>query len=584
MATNDLQILIVVDVYPGVSEQDLKAMLPAEREDRKILRLSEFGAPILEPPPKTTAVDWTAMGIAIEDVAKHVHELQDAHTGPTILYVGGKGPLSVFVHLGYLFTKSIQKVEVFNLPYGSGTWERFSMDAPTASLYIPNLFDDRSGIPKENGLSTGRVGIFIDTAGRPDDTTPFQNFLQDQKEPIADLVRLCRKDKLTVDHLNIGAIVRELAQFMSEIPAYWPHRSGLALFTAVPSQVAFAIGRAMSPNVMRNDVWLTEHRNGKYEFVYSLPFEPPVEPELPKTAEAILARQNVLHEVLAALKDLQNNLHVDHVPEGLLRKDERQAFVEAVKGMDLVLDCVEEQPFQVRRLQKRCQLGAGILQAIVGMKREEQRDFAKLVLLHEFVHDWQNLKSTNHSLVGLAGFVLEQVDYWADAFAVHTLVNMDLDFNKRKQQNVGACVQHWIGMVLKGIEAFDRMEQRGPRMKHLTERRLRRYLLWDLQFARAMTLQNSADANEMLRSALAVELAPVAGWLNSKRHEKVLKHALKETELFISVDGRLLRARELPGYSVEELVEAVRKYEHARVHEVMYAVVDGNRDKLARWV
>jgi len=583
MAANDLQILLVVDIYPGVSEENLKTMLPAEREDRKILRLSKFGAPNLEPPPNTTAVDWTAIGIAIEDAAKLVHELQDAHSGPTILYVAGKGPLAVFVHLGYLFTKSIQKVEVFNLPHGSGVWERFSMDAPSSDATTDPIFDKPLGVPRELSTSNGRVGFVVDTSGRPDETAPFSAFFDQQKESAGETIRLRTKDKLRVTSRNMAAIVRDLAQFMSEVPNLYPNRKGLAIFTGVPTQVAFALGKAMSPNVLRGDVWLTEYRGGIYEKVYSLPFEPPLEPEVPKSAEAILARRDVLEEVIAAFEDLQQNLAEEHVPEGLLRGEERTKFVATVKAMKLVRESVEEQPFQLRVLRGRCQLGTGILQAIVNMPREQQRDFAKLVMLHELVHDTQNLRSTNHSLVGLAGFVLEEVDYFADAFAVQTLVRMEMDLDKRARANVSDSVQRWIGMVLRGIEAFDRMEQRGPRMTHLTERRLRRYLLWDLQGARAMTLKEPADADELLSATLAIELAPLAGWLNSKRHEKVVKHALKETELFVAVNGRIVRPSSLPGYSLQNVVEMVRKYEHARVQEVMFAVVDGNRDKLARW-
>lgn len=583
MATNDLQILIVVDVYPGVSEDDLKAMLPAEREERKILRLSKFGAPFLEPPPKTTAVDWMTIGIAVEDVAKRVHELQDAHSGPTILYVAGKGPLAVFVHLGYLFTKSIQKVEVFNLPHGGGTWERFSMDPPASDLKTPSMFDKPYGVPRDQSPTNGRIGLVVDTSGRPDELAPITRFFDEHKESVGETIRLRTFDRLTVTKDIMSAIVREFAQFMSEILNYFPNRKGLALFTGVPIQVAFALGRAMSPNVLRGDVWLTEYRNGSYEKVYSLPFEPPVEPEVPKTAEAILARRDVLDRVIAAFEDLQQHLEVDHVPEGLLRGAERDKFVAMVKEMKLVRESVEEQPFQLRVLRGKCHLGNGILEAIVNMPAEKQHDFAKLVMLHELVHDFQTLRSTNHSRVGVAGFVLEEVDYCADAFAVQTLVRMEIDMSKRTRTNVSDTVMRWIEMVLRGIEAFDRMEQRGPRMAHLTERRLRRYLLWDLQAARAMTLKEPAHADEMLSSTLAVELAPLVGWLHSTRHEKVVKHALKDTELFIAINGRLVRASSLPGYSLEALVEAVRTYEHAKVRELMFAVVDGNRDELARW-
>jgi len=285
---------------------------------------------------------------------------------------------------------------------------------------------------------------------------------------------------------------------------------------------------------------------------------------------------------MEAYEDLRENLEVSHVPEGLLRGEERAKFVEMVKRMRLVKDCVGDQPFQLRWLEGSIQLGSGILEAMVGRGADKQRDFAKLVILHEIVHDVQNLRSTNHSNVGLAGHVLEEVDFLADVFSVHTLVNMELVGEKRAQKEVSKRVTRWVDRVIDGVSAFDRMEH-GKRIERLAERRLRRYLLWYVQHARARTLRETADVGEMLGSALAVELAPLSGWTSSKRHEKMVKGALAETELFVSVNGRLVRVKAMTGHDIAGIVEAVRNYRHEEVQRVMFAVVDNHRKTLAPW-
>ncbi len=583
MATNEQQILVLVDTRDGVPEETLRDNLPHERYDRHVFRLSEFGAPTLPATDVPHDFDWPAIGKAIEDLSEKVHELQrKAQDKRTVVYIGGKGPLAAFIHLGYKFGQSIHRVEVLNQARGTGPWERYPIEATTTEIKPHAMFDPPLGVPSDLSPSTGRVGIYVDTAGRPDDVTPFKTFLKEHEKDVGGIVRLLAGEKLDVTTLNIDAITRQLKDFMSQVPAYWPDRRGIAMFAACPIQVAVAIGRAISATVQGGDVWLTEWRRPKYEFVYSLPFESPMEPVVPKTAEAINGRRKVLDEVEAAFKDLRTYLDVRHVPVGLLRENEREAFVAKVKRMQFEVRGIEDQPFRIRVAEDRGCLGSGMLQAMLEMTPKQQQDFAKLVILHEIVHDWQDLAWSNHSFIGRAGFVLEEIDYFADTFAVHTLVNMELEVDGRARNDVSGTVLRWIDMVHRGIEAFDRMEQ-GPRMKHLTERRLRRYLLWHLQHARAKLVKTVADAEELLRSALTVELAPLAGYVDAQRHEKIVKRTVDETELCIAIEGRLVRRREMPGYSISALVDHVREYKHEQACEIMSALVNGNRPLLARW-
>lgn len=584
MAMNDQVILVEVNIRDGVHMDDLKKGLPPEHQNPIVLRLFRDDAFTLPPTDVPHDFDFIAIGKAIEDVAADVHELQrNAKDKRTVVYIGGKGPLAAFIHLGYKFGQSIHRVEVLNQARGNGPWERYPIEATTTELDPPAMFDAPRGVPHDVSYSTGRVGIWIDTAGRPDVTAPFTTFIKEREKDVGGIVRLLAGEELGVTLLNIDAITRQLKDFMSKVPAKWPDRRGIAMFASCPIQVAVAIGRAISSTVQGGDVWLTEFRHPTYDFVYSLPFVPPTDPVVPNTAEAINARRKVLDEVEIAFRDLREYLDVRHVPVGLLRESERAEFVEKVKRMRLEVRGIEEQPFRIRVAEDRGCLGAGMLHAMLDMTPKQQQDFAKLVILHEIVHDWQNLAWSNHSFIGRAGFVLEEIDYFADVFAVQTLVNMEFDLDRRARNDVSGTVLRWIDMVHRGIEAFDRMEQ-GPRMKHLTERRLRRYLLWYLQYARAKLVKNAADAEEMLRSALTVELAPLAGYVDAQRHEKIVKRAVDETELCISIEGRLVRRKEMPGHSIPSLLDLVREYKHERACEIMSALVDRNRPLLARWL
>ena len=584
---HDHQILIIVDIYPGVSEDALEHLLPDKRKRRESLRLTDFDAPRLEQPPRTTPVDWFAIGDAIEALAVRVHQLQeDAKAHPVKLYIGGRAPLAVFIHLGFAFTKSIQHIVVFNTPPGNGPWERFRMAGLSTDIPSQKIYDKEVGFPKEESKASGRVGIFVDSANRSESTEPFESFIKSRKENVAGIIELRTWEPLKITDVRMPAIGSQFAQLMSGLSGYFPKRTGIALFTAGPAQVAFALGRALSPNVLVGDVALTEYLKEKdeYEYVYSLPYVPRVEPEIPTTQAAKDARERVLSVMIEALTELQQQVAKQHLPRLVLTDEERTRFVKRLGKLKIMRHNVEGQPFQLRVQEGECFLGEGILHALVPSTPEQQKDFAKLLLLHEILHDWQALRNTNHSLVGRAGFVLEHIDYLADVFAVQTLVNVDLDKGEAESGiAVRLSARKWLDMVLHGIEAFDKAEQGPDKMVRLAERRLRRYLLWHVQFARARTIETEKQFEDMMQSSLTVELAPLAGWVDAKRWEKMVKGALSDTELCIAVDGRLVRAGPRPDFNPEKLIEALLAYDRQGAHKQVDAVVDVERDKLMPW-
>lgn len=581
MASQDLQILVVVDLYPGISIEELKRQLPDERDERVVLRLTELGAPELSPPPDTKPIDWLAIGNAVEETAAKVHGLQAGRSNPTVVYVAGKGPLAAFIHLGYKLTKSVQRTVVLNQPPGGGKWEHFPID--TTGIDEADVLDEMLGVPPKPRPGSGRLCIYVDTAGRATDDDVFGHFLEKEGEPVAEVMQLRSSKKLVVTPDNIGALARQLAQFMSMAPSRYPNRKGLALFVGAPAQVAFALGRAMSPNVVGSNIWLTEYRDSKYELAYELPFGPTSGPPIPQDDAAKLARRKVLDAMMAGIADLRKYLKPGHLPSGPLTEEGRKKYIERLGALQLSAETREDQPFELRVVEDRYTLGQGILQALARSTEEQQRSFAKLLLLHELIHDTQGLRSTNYASIGRACFVLEQVDYAADVFALQAIMNMELDVDgQRAHEEVAQRLHGWIEMILHGIESFDLMEQ-GLKMARLAERRLRRYLLWHLQLARAATVKRATDVEEMMRSPLTVELAPLAGHIDTKEHDKVVTRALPETELFIAIGGRLVRAPSRARFEPGTLVEAVRTYSHEPIQQIMRAVVNEHRAELAPW-
>jgi len=582
MAKHELQILIAVDLYPSSNIEELEDTLPAERRDRRTLALTKFGAPPLAPPPDTSTIDWPAVGRAVEKLVAEVQKIQSEKPNPTVVFIGGRGPLAVFVHLGYLLSKFGGRQVVLNQPPGGGTWEHFLMEASVGEG--PPLLDQVAGVPEEEVSREGRVGLYLDTAGRNLADEVFEDFITKEGGHVAGVIKLRYSKALLITTENVSSLVLQFTQFLSQAPVRYRRRTGLALFIGGAVQVAFAVGRALNPTILGKDIWLTEYRHPTYERVYTLPFSDEVQPAIPRGGDAELARRKVLDAMAAGVAELKRQLKSDHLPVDVLSAPDREKFIDRLTRLDQANGTRTDDAFRLRVIEGHYTLGEGLLQALLNSTAQQQKDFAKLLMLHELIHDWQDLRSTNYSAVGRACFVLEQVDYAADAFAVRTLMKMELDRGgEAAREEVRVRLQRWLEMVLHGISSFDIMEQ-GMRMDRLPERRLRRYLLWHLQLARAATLRDPSHVDKMLRPLLTVELAPLAGRLDTERYDKVVTRALPDTELFCAIDGHLVRQGRRPGFEPGDLVDAVRTYAHDPIQKAMVFLVDEHRAKLARWI
>ena len=198
-------------------------------------------------------------------------------------------------------------------------------------------------------------------------------------------------------------------------------------------------------------------------------------------------------------------------------------------------------------------------------------------MVHELFHDFQELTRANYRQIGRAGLVLEELDFWADSFAVQALAA----FAAPGGMSRAAAVRSEIDWVVSGIEAFDR-SQYGEKLAPLYDRRLRRYLIWHLQRARASTVRNDAGVDALFASRLAVELVPTAGYLDD-RGDKVVRRATDRTQLVVICDGRLARFPADDNLHPAAMVEDVRLFRREALAKAMDRVVGYRRELLAPW-
>ena len=575
MTAQRLQILVVVDVEGSVTAGELADLLPHERDERKIFSLVGDGeAPrVVRHGPEAQPVDWAGLGRAVERVAALVRE---ASAGQVLrLYVGGQGPLPVFAHLGYALSKFGGEQWIVGRRPGEA-WKLFPLAGDGGG---PSRLEAGEP-PRVRSSASGQLAIYVDTAARPMDEDALRAAVERAGDRLADAVELRPEADVTVDPENAAGLAMELVAKLSRIPALYPHRSSLGLFVAGPTFLGYAAGRAINPTFV-GTVMLYNKTPGPYEPVYGLPFDDPERRPLPADEDSVADRARVKAVLRAAIEELQAETTEDDLAAPLL-EHEWGPFLDRLARLAYAdSDRVE---FSLSVAHGSFSFGEGLVEAVRGGEPEQQRRFAKLLLLHELFHEHQGIRSTNYYDVGRAGVVLEAIDFTADVFALRVATRgafRRLGEPAPAPGAVRAEIAAWLDAVLYGIRAFDVLEH-GARIGQLADRRLRRYLTWHLQQVRGETVDTVEDVAALLGAPVTAELAPVSARID-RRHDRLVLDATPATELFAAVGGRLIRHARRPRFEPGALIEAVRVHDTAAIREAMRFVIGENRAALVPW-
>jgi hypothetical protein len=566
------RLLVLLDVYPGVGpEAWLSPTVPSE----DLLVLTSHGFHRAE---AGTPFDWLELGAAVENLADRVHERVAAASDGAEVYIGGQAPLPLFVHLGFRLSKFVGKQTFLARGPAGGAIEQFDLTLPPER----ERFFMESAHLAESSFGTGLLALYVDTAGRTLPGEAISKFLQGTGQGSLQLVE-ARTDKAEViTAQSAPRVALELAQLLSILPSRFPKRDGLALFVAGPVLLAFLVGRALNASMVGRVV-LSNFEEQAYRLTYSLPFERK-SVEIDLSPEGELRRVHAKEKVTRAIEQLRSEVSdVDIPDDSLLSLEGRTALAAQLKALRVAADDGGE--FRLSFARGELRLGRGLLEAISKLDDTKIADLTKLFVLHELVHDAQGLRSTNFAGVGRASVALEQIDYLADAFALRTLLRLEARQGgprANRDEAMRDCGVRLIEAILAGIEAFDSLEH-GPRIERLTERRTRRYLIWHLQRSRAATVTELADLDRMLVERVAVELAPLMGRIDIRRHEKVVTQPTSATSLFAAVDGRLIRLAPSHDFDPHAVVESLRSYGRTPLEQLMNYLVEENRSVLAPW-
>lgn len=577
-----MQVVVVLDVDAAVDTSSVSEQLPETPAERRRIALTELG---YERAESRDQINWDILLDALQRLCDAVLRLRPGDGSPLDVQVVGLAPLSAFFVLGTFLDGRTLRLTALNQRRNDPSWDVVPLTAAPG----PRFFAPATNIdPAKPQLASGRVVLFVSTQAPVPPIEAIRPAVERGGERLADIVVITTPTLAVLDQTTMGSCMSELVDALAALAAAWPSRSGLAVVLAGPAHLALAVGFALNSNLYLGGsatIDLIEQVGGAYTLAGRLPLAARPSPAIPRDAASQLARAAIFAELKQGVALLKSNLRREHVrvPEGLMDgAAARDALGDAVLGSlgDLAMgEEPEGDDFWLSVLHRRITFGHGLLHGLLGVDGGALQTLGQLFVLHELVHDPQWITSNTYRGIGRAGVVLEDLDYWADAFAIavafeHRLADADPAISRD-------LLVALIDAHVAAMRAFDRMEQ-GEVLGTLSERRLRRYLIWAVQRSRAATITSPDDARALLDVRVCAEVAPIKGRLD-QRDDKIVLEVRAEAELFVTAAGRLVRMSASPGFSPVELVHAVRTFDARRLNDAMHRVVDQGRSVLATW-
>ena len=228
--------------------------------------------------------------------------------------------------------------------------------------------------------------------------------------------------------------------------------------------------------------------------------------------------------------------------------------------------------YDINYIQGYVQIGADMLQALCTLSDENLVIFTQEFLLHETLHVDQRLYSTSWFGIQYASVVLEDMDYFADAFAVSTLIAWNLRVNP--QIGFQEIVKSVAFITIRGLQVFDQIDY-PVKMEQINDARLRRYLIWYTEYERLLACRTYPQVLENLFPRIFVEIANLYGTLDADGVKEITT-CTAEAEYFLALRGRLERQADMPGFDIVALFNGILAYDDEAVFDqIRYVVMEG---------
>lgn len=585
------QMVCLLPVDGTLAQDELLPLLPAEHRRREWFTLSNFFPPdVRRQSDPSSPVDWMGLGQALAAMVSSAQAKLDPER-TTEYHIASRAPLSVAALLGYTL-QGFTARHVFHNRSRSEEWQTFRLGqrastAGTTAAAVAEFFTKRPNVTADSAApeslriseASGWVALCVSLLG-PVDRAPVRAALTAE---LADIVELSVIAPALLTPGNVATAVTEIRSAVSMIKARYPQAKGVAFFYAGPSPLAFFTGRELNPKaVPHGTTRLYDYRatSKSYELAYELPLAQLGAPHIGQTDGDRLARRRVFDTIRTELEDLQRTCQ----PEDLPGPESRASVLHMhIKNLRLPREPAEGET-RLTLLSDQLELGDGLLEALRSLAENEQKQIGLLFLLHEVLHFEQNLVNGNYRRVGQAAVALGQLDLTADVFSLEAAVRWTVRRGGPKaNEGIATATEAFLRSYLRGVEAFDRLEQ-GDMLRRLSERRLRRYLTWYIQRERSKSIRTLEDLRSLCQTQIVAELAPLKGFLDNQ-YEKMVDATLPPTRLVIACDSDLLLIEQSPNFNAASLLDAVRHFRHDDVQPLMRHVVEPKerRSVLCPW-
>lgn len=276
----------------------------------------------------------------------------------------------------------------------------------------------------------------------------------------------------------------------------------------------------------------------------------------------------VLDTMQHALGDLQATLSESDFPSAKLYPHSKN-YLENLRRLS-ISDKPSPGFYDIDPIEGYIEIGTIMMDALKHLDNESLILFTQEFLLHETLHIDQGLYSTNFVGIHYASVVLEEIDYFADAFAMATLIAWQLRCNPK--QNIKEIVESVSSIAIKGLEVFDKIDYLDF-MQKIDEPRLRRYLIWLTQRERLLACRNMEQVLATLYPRISVELSLLQGSIDSKYGLKKIDACSENAEYFLSLNGKLVRQGKTQQFDIQKLFESIRTYNSKKALEQIRFVV-----------
>lgn len=288
------------------------------------------------------------------------------------------------------------------------------------------------------------------------------------------------------------------------------------------------------------------------------------------------AHITLLSKIQNALAAIQSTILPDDLPPAGLHKSGPR-FLDHFQGLS-VSSTPARGFYDINLLEGYIRFGVPMLETLGALSDAELERFTGMFILHETLHIDQSMYSSTHHGISHASIVLEEMDYFADAFAMAASIAWRIRVNP-DARTLRDIIKDYALLAIRGMEVFDQTAS-PTGMSSINEARLRRYLIWHTQYVRLLACRSMADVHRTLFPRICVEIEPTRGEFD-EFSEKAVRGCADNALLFISLGGMLVRQPSMQGFDIPTLYAAILSFDHDSAWEQLRYVVMQNHAVLA---